>query len=256
MMTIADVIPEDVIETAVRRTQEALAPGSNPVARLAAYYSTSPSSKYAGSMFTRFETDPGQIEAGDLWAPTLLNVSVPSPFGERLLLDEAVRRKTAELLAQLDPSLRLEAVEDHQAPETIGRILNFHQHLKDQRSPRSQAWVMPAKLAARKRPHLIPVRDNVVFLYLEDRSRASEKTVLRNAERDNWLMRHLMRHETVSRRLSEILEEARTLADVRLEDSRLRALGCPAVDLRGWAVVAGEQLSLALSTLSHARQST
>lgn len=218
------VLAGKVVEAALKRTLAALDPETRPAERVRAFYSTDPRSGYAGSMFTRLETDPWQVEAGDLWATSLLSVQVPARYGQRLLLDDAVRTRTAELLRAIDPALELGRLNDAEAEVEIPRAIELYQHLREQRRPGSNAWVMPAKLAARKRPHLLPVRDNLVFLYLEGISEPHERTALRQVQADIWLMRFLLREPSVDEKLTRVIAAASAEANVELDTSRLRIL--------------------------------
>lgn len=109
------VLAGAVVEAALERTLAAFDDQTWPVERVRAFYSTDPRSGYAGSMFTRLATDPWPVEAGDLWATSLLSVQVPAQYAQRLLFDEKVRERTAELLRAVDPALDLGKLSDDEA---------------------------------------------------------------------------------------------------------------------------------------------
>lgn len=218
------VLPGAVVELALKRTLDAFETQTPPTERVKAFYSTNRKSGYAGSMFTRLETDPWQVEAGDLWATSLLSVQVPAQYGQRLLFDGKVRERTAELLRALDPALELGRLSADEAAVEIPRAIELYQHFREQRRPRSRVWVMPAKLAARKRPHLLPVRDNLVFLYLEGFPKPHTRTRLRQVRADIWLMWFLLRNREVDDHLTKVIETGETEKDVELDTSRLRIL--------------------------------
>lgn len=219
------VLPGAVVELALKRTLDAFEPRTQPVERVKAFYSTDRRSGYAGSMFTRLKTDPWQVEAGDLWATSLLSVQVPAQYGQRLLFDETVRERTTELLRALDPDLELGKLDADEAAVEIPRAIELYQHFRDQRRHGSRIWVMPAKLAARKRPQLLPVRDNLVFLYLEGFPKPHKRTKLRQVQADIWLMWYLLRNREVDALLTEVIETAGADKNVvELDKSRLRIL--------------------------------
>lgn len=133
----------------------------NAATRVTAYYR--PDSDYAGHLFLTVEpNDPFRITAADLFAVTLLNAAV-GPRATRAVLSDA------QLLVDLKAvpaDLCLE-----QADESVLALAGvFYERLKqlfvDPAARQSEPWVAPAKLAARKRPCLLPVRDALVRSYL------------------------------------------------------------------------------------------
>lgn len=129
--------------------------------RLSDYYDAG--KNYAGTSFWRVGTNqPGEISPDDLLAITLLSVRV-GPHGVRALLDDGDTRSTvhAALKSVSDKTTLAEATADD-----LVDGFAFHAAVKtaiaNPRAKKSNPWVTASKIAARKRPHLLPVRDNVV----------------------------------------------------------------------------------------------
>lgn len=118
---------------------------------------------YSGSRFERFAGGgdrpevANSITSDDLVAVTLLSVEVPGPVALQLL--EGPRgQAVAKLLAQVPTDVALyEPAAQLMAPGSPVRqaweLVEF---------PMGMGWVTAGKVIARKRPHLVPVYDNVV----------------------------------------------------------------------------------------------
>lgn len=137
------------------------------VNRLSNYYDRG--SAYAGTLFLDVEpNNPDLIEPSDLYAITTLSMELDPRHG-RLLLDagdvrEGVRRELRAIPANV-PIQHLDAAPDG-AAETLQRTWELHCRFRRLLGENSNWWVFAAKLAARKRPYLFPVRDNLVCQYL------------------------------------------------------------------------------------------
>lgn len=115
---------------------------------------------YAGATFLDIApNEPTVIGPADLLAIQTLNVSV-TPRAIRNILGEEGQRKITGLLETLDPSLDLA---DASAGD-FDRMAELHNLLKALLG--KNPWVTAAKLTARKRPKLFPVRDSVVVASL------------------------------------------------------------------------------------------
>lgn len=131
---------------------------------LISYYTVD--SNYAGATFADLApNDPYSIGPADLLAVTTLSVDV-KPYAIRTLTELRADEITSRL-EQLDPELRLESID----PATHARPMGDLQDLMRSCLGRAGAatanpWVTASKLCARKRPHLFPVRDNVVLDFL------------------------------------------------------------------------------------------
>ncbi|WP_155370122.1 DUF6308 family protein [Catellatospora vulcania] len=135
--------------------------GGNAATRVTAYYR--PDSDYTGHTFlTVGPNDPFRITATDLFAVTLLNAAVGPRATRAVLADEQL---TVDLKA-VPADVALEHADD----ETLVLAGVFYERIKqlfvDPTARQSEPWVAPAKLAARKRPELLPVRDALVRRYL------------------------------------------------------------------------------------------
>lgn len=138
-------------------------------ADLQRYYD--PKSGYAGSLFLELGVNPpNDIIPADLLALRTLSINMDVAQIRRALLDSTYRAPVLETLETIDPELLLEDA----TRSDIATIWELTTALKavfnDPSKNDSDHWVGPAKLAARKRPKLIPVRDSVVrdLLQLSD----------------------------------------------------------------------------------------
>lgn len=133
----------------------------NAATRVTAYYR--PDSDYAGHLFLTVEpNDPFRITAADLFAVTLLNAAVGARATRAVLAD-------AQLLVDLK-AVPADLCLEHADESVLALAGMFYKRLKqlfaDPTARQSEPWVAPAKLAARKRPCLLPVRDALVRGYL------------------------------------------------------------------------------------------
>lgn len=129
-------------------------------ARLAQYYDRE--TGYAGSTFVGLgENHPTAITAEDLLAVTTLSVSIGCRPTRWFLEDDEVKRQVAVGLKEL-PVGPLGEVDDdgRQAMSEFYELVK--RTLATPGVPDSDRWVTASKIAARKRPDLFPVRDNVV----------------------------------------------------------------------------------------------
>lgn len=153
-------------DSAIERVRTALRDPRTPE-RLVRYYTRS--SDFAGATFTQLGgPDPSRVAERDLLAVTLLDVDVPPSTVRSLLEDGSTRDEITALLAtdRLPPDVRLEDV----TPEVLEAMNELYTALRALVPPPvdrySVNWATAAKLCARKRPDLFPVRDEVVCRYL------------------------------------------------------------------------------------------
>ncbi|WP_052466863.1 DUF6308 family protein [Mobilicoccus massiliensis] len=135
--------------------------------RLARYYDRR--SNYAGATFTQLADDaPTRVTDRDLLAVSLLDVTVP-PATVRALLDDGEMMERVESLLSED-RLPLDARLENVTPELLAAMDELYVTLRSLVPPARDRyavnWVTAAKLCARKRPDLFPVRDEVVCRYL------------------------------------------------------------------------------------------
>ncbi len=217
---------EKVLETALSQALSAL---SDPrtVERVRGYYDRE--GDYAGTTFLDvYPNDPFDVTAADLWAVSTLNVPVIARQG-RFLLDAGnaqsqVRRHLRYLDKVTLPVTSLEHGTDGSAA-TLDRMWDLHDTFRSLLASddhESNRWVFAAKLCARKRPLLFPVRDELVCRWL------GGGEPLRNGDGkpgdfsiDIQAYAYLMTHSQVRDHLSRIRAEA---TGVRLDGEDLRLL--------------------------------
>lgn len=135
--------------------------------RLARYYSVD--ANFAGATFSGLgDSDPSSVDEADLLAVSLLDVKVPPRTVRALLEPGQTRDRVRELLSvqRLPLDIRLEDV----TPEVLAAMVELYEFLRGLLPPTRDRyevnWAAAAKLCARKRPRLFPVRDEVVCRYL------------------------------------------------------------------------------------------
>jgi len=137
--------------------------------RLSRYYSRS--SNYAGAAFTLLGDDePGQVTERDLLAVSLLDAPIPPAMLRALLYEDETRTRVAALLSEdrLPVGAKLEEV----TPELLAAMDELYTTLRALvptgrvREGYQVDWITAAKLCARKRPDLFPIRDEIVCRYL------------------------------------------------------------------------------------------
>ena len=154
------------LEPALDRVWTALRDPRTPE-RLARYYT--PEANFAGATFVGHgDSDPATVDERDLLAVTLLDVKIPPRTVRALLQPGPTRDRVHELLAtdRLAPDARLWEV----TPDMLATMAELYEFLRALVPPTRDRyevnWATAAKLCARKRPNLFPVRDEVVCRYL------------------------------------------------------------------------------------------
>jgi hypothetical protein len=129
--------------------------------RLAHYYR--PEGNYAGSTFLSLApNEPNRVTATDLFAVTLLSVDIGARVTRRVINDRQLRDELRAIPTVVHLEDANEGVLDAAGKcyETVKRLF------VDPTAKRSAPWVAPAKLVARKRPRLLPIRDELVRRFL------------------------------------------------------------------------------------------
>jgi len=210
-----------VLKTAAEQALAALA--DDAADRVANYYDRE--SRYAGTVFLDAQpNDPKGFDAADLYAVTTLNIRLDPRHG-RLLLDAGpVRDDVLRQLRNLGADLSITdlAHGPSGSAETLTRMYELHRRFKTLLYEDSNRWVTAAKLCARKRPRLFPVRDNLVCEYLSGgRPLKPNDGWPGDFSTDIQVFAYLVTHPTVRSRLSWLRAE---LISVRLDDEDLRLL--------------------------------
>ena len=144
----------DEVDAALEQVRRVLAAeGASEL--LAEYYD--PKSAYAGDLYLGVEpNNPGEITAADLYAVSILNVQIGVSGCRSLLMNPVNTAETQRLLDLLPVDLDLVEA----SVEQLATASTLHQHVRTCLG--KNPWVVAAKMTARKRPRLFPVRDNVV----------------------------------------------------------------------------------------------
>ncbi|MBM6404616.1 hypothetical protein JQN72_10225 [Phycicoccus sp. CSK15P-2] len=176
-------------------------------------------SNYAGATFLDVgPVDPYAVTSGDLLALTLLSVQAEPRPVRQLLEMTATNREIRHLLTE--EVLPLDADLAMATEETLLAMANLHEAAKRALAPHeshpSNRWVTAAKLCARKRPDLFPVRDSVVCNLL------GLSGTTQNYEVDWQVFRCIIQDADVRKRLDDVVDEASTRDGVNIGHPNLR----------------------------------
>ncbi|WP_028473748.1 DUF6308 family protein [Nocardioides alkalitolerans] len=207
---------QEVLDRALAATLEALA-GDAATARLSSYYD--PDSNYAGLLFSDADDNAEHtITAGDLWAVTTLSMKI-EPRQARLVFD-ATSKRAGALLHAIPHDTALSDLEH--APggsaatlERMDELQGIFRTLLATDEKNSNHWVFAAKLCARKRPHLFPVRDNAVCRYLA--GHALKTGGIGSFRVDIQVMAYLITHPAVLHELTRLRDEIEVPVDEDLK---------------------------------------
>ena len=169
-----DPVATDVLDLAVQQARFAL--GCHLLepevvsARLDRYFD--PERDYAGTLFSALQPSaPADVDAVDLLAVTTLSMRLPALLVRQLLEPNSQKRlRVLRLLRSIPDTVPLKELGSGgtDAPAILTALEELQRELLKIPKESSDRWVFAAKLSARKRPLLLPVRDNVVCKYLSD----------------------------------------------------------------------------------------
>lgn len=198
----------EVLDVALRATLDALME-PEAIERLRRYYD--PESAYSGLLFAEVGHNHDlEIGVDDLWAVSSLSIPVNARQG-RLLLDQGSSRSNVHRQLQaIDATIAITDLD--KAPlgsaATLDKMWDLHEALRSLLSTEERDsihWVFAAKMCARKRPRLFPVRDTLVCQYLgggqtlrTSRRRPGEFST------DMQVFAYLMTHQEVRDRLKAV----------------------------------------------------
>jgi hypothetical protein len=214
------------LDTALRKAVSALE-GSTALSRLRRYYDQH--GNYAGDLLTTLEPNPADdLSPADLLAVAMLSMRI-QPLQARTLLDSTSggRVQSIRSLRAIPFGLPITSLDatDVNAPRLLDQMWDLHDGFRTAMSGQvasTNRWVFAAKLCARKRPYLFPVRDNEVCCYLGDVARLSSSG-MGQFSHDVQVFAFLMSHQDVAGQLSE-LRRALEAEQYRLDASDLRLL--------------------------------
>lgn len=158
-------VTREARDHAVAVTLKAIAYAATPNAKgtapLARYYDVA--TDYAGVTFAALgPIDPYDVTATDLHAVRLLSVRLGAAATRRLLEPGSLRTELLKTLSSVPTDVTLASA----TTSDLVAMENFYEAARramvEPRAKTSNPWVTATKLTARKRPDLIPVRDNLV----------------------------------------------------------------------------------------------
>lgn len=193
-------VEDSMYETALARTELAFTGDGSGVTHavdhLSKYYN--PAGGYSGSTFLEVEAyDEYAITAADLWAVSTLQMSVPPETGRALMHPGPLRTIINSKLRHLPTTLPLSDV----TPAHLEHMRDLQDAIRSMvpalgKRPTNQ-WVLAAKICARKRPMLFPVRDSKVCEYLANKGLGGTAGRLGWFTRDIQVLAYLVSHPRV-----------------------------------------------------------
>ncbi|MFC8596837.1 DUF6308 family protein [Isoptericola sp. NPDC057191] len=167
---------------------------------------------FAGATFATIAPNHAyDVTGADLHAVSMLSVTVGPAATRRVLDDGPARARLLDALGEVDPEIPL----GNASAEDLESAWNFYAAAKSVLADpttkrRSDPWVTAAKLTARKRPHLMPVRDAKVRAVLGLDSARDGRLELQT-------LRHLVSDPDVTAALAQATQaaEARGVAEGR-----------------------------------------
>jgi hypothetical protein len=153
-----------------------------------------------------------------------LSITVTNRQGRCLLDAGSTRDQATELLNALPPTLTITASLDATALEQMWKLHDLFRTLLTTDTKDSNHWVFAAKLCARKRPNLFPVRDSQVCGYLSGwKPLGAGPGRLGRFSNDIQAFAYLITYDAITGRLAELRETAAD-ARLRVDDKPLRLL--------------------------------
>jgi hypothetical protein len=216
-----DPVDDALLDRALYRAQDALA-GPRAAEAIRRYYDVD--TDFAGTSFCDIEpNDPVSIGPADLLAVTRLSMTITNRQSRRLLTPGDARRDTANSLLASVPD-HLDLATDLSA-EVLTSMQRLYEHLRTIVSASSNRWVFAAKLCARKRPRLFPVRDNKVCGFLGGEPIGGGTHRMGWFASDIQVLAFLISHPDIRRQLTELRDSvaadgvAVDAVDLRLLDA-------------------------------------
>lgn len=168
-----------------------------------------PEGPYAGTLFSTIRSEASSADAigtADLVAVAALSMRLGAPV-LRALLECADEDRWTDLLIAIPTAVPLQSLDENPAgPSILTALERGYDALRCLPGGSSNRWVLASKLLARKRPHLMPVRDNVVCAYLAGvpNLHGLPKQYPGQLRIDLQVFWHLMSDEEVQHRLAEL----------------------------------------------------
>ena len=218
----------DIDQAAARKVEERLYKQVDPeredTERLLELY-FDPKGRHSGAWFERIPNEHGANSIGchDFLAVTMLDLHIPALLARDLYLLEGVQDDVADLLDNVPDTNLWDATDDNlDAADELWRFLKGEaQRLRTDTGnsvPFGPARV--SKLLARKRPHLIPITDDVVRSQIKfhgGRYWASYRSALLNSPDD----RLVKRLESLQKKLRKEVPGSDAVTPLRILDAMI-----------------------------------
>lgn len=169
------------VDACRRRIQEILDDEEGARRRIGDYFDDA--GDYASRTFNTLGTnEPDSIGPDDLLAVHLLGVDITPKTARALLEAGQFRDEALGYLSKIDPTVRL------WEPGAVAALVPAEALWAQLKTLRGVDWVIAGKILARKRPHLIPIADALVWEYFQPEEGDFWET-MRLALMDGWAQR-------------------------------------------------------------------
>lgn len=200
---------------------------------LAAHFD--PAGDHAGALFHTVPTDdPDRVTAADLLAVSTLGPALPVPLVRQVLEDPAKDARIGAALRRIPATATITDL----GGDRLDAMAALDTELRQTPDATANRWVFAAKVGARKRPDLFPLRDRLVLTYLAG-SRDLRASALGPFRTDVRVFAHLMAdpavRAAVARHRTDLGSAATDVPDLRLLDAALwQAALAHGYGTRGW----------------------
>jgi len=181
-----------------------------------------PNGKYTGALFNTIGPSQNAVDditPADLLAVTTLSMTLDPRQIRQLLEPTSKRELVLRALQQIDTDIPVQELGSGGVDPRpmLNAVSDFYREVRSTPNPTSTRWVFASKLAARKRPNLLPVRDNVVCKFLAG-ERSLNRTTIGSHDIDLQVFGYLMSHARVRDALDHWWSELRTEYGPILDD--------------------------------------
>ena len=194
-----------------------------------------PAGDHAGALFHTIATDdPDRVTAADLLAVSTLGPALPVPLVRQVLEDPAKAERIATSLRRIPTAATITAL----SSDLLDAMAALDTELRRTPDATANRWVFAAKVGARKRPELFPLRDRLVCTYLAG-SHDLRRSALGPFRTDVQVFASLMSdrdvRDALARHRAELGAAATGVPDLRLLDAALwLAALAHGYGTRGW----------------------
>jgi len=152
-----------------------------------------------------------EVTISDLLAVSTLNINLEPKQLRRFLTEEPKQTAVNKALAALPLNVALTELSTGQqdTAQLLVQARTLYDELRRTPSPSSNRWVFAAKMCARKRPELMPVRDTVVCKFLADSAKLRSGEAMGNFVVDFQVFAFLFSNEVLRNNVTTLKNRLR-----------------------------------------------